>query len=80
MRRNKRDRFEGKEIIAVEKLDFQKIEHGLDDEEPVGEDDEEPVGEDDEEPVGEDKLGEIFLHVLPLSLAYALPQVTPTGD
>ena len=29
MRRNKRDRFEGKEIIEVEKLDFQKIEHGL---------------------------------------------------
>lgn len=29
MRRNKRDRFEGKEIIEVEKLDCQKIEHRL---------------------------------------------------
>ena len=31
VRRNKRDKFEGEEIIVVEKLDYQKIEHGLDD-------------------------------------------------
>ena len=32
IRRNKRDKFEGKQIINVEKLDFQKREHDLDDE------------------------------------------------
>ena len=33
IRRNKRDKFEGKQIINVEKLDLQKREHDLDDEE-----------------------------------------------
>ena len=31
MRRNKRDKFEGEEIIIVHKLDYQKIEHSLND-------------------------------------------------
>ena len=31
VRRNKRDKFEGEEIIVVDKLDYQKIEHSLDD-------------------------------------------------
>ena len=31
MRRNKRDKFEEKQIIGIEKLDYEKVEHSLDD-------------------------------------------------